>query len=43
MNELIYSNNKKQLHSTVHVMDCNLLKKRVIRRIILIVITLNIS
>ena len=44
--ECIYSNNnndKKQLLSTVHIMDYDLLKKKVIRSIILIVITLNIS
>ena len=27
MNEFIYSNNKKQLRSTVHIMDYKLLKK----------------
>ena len=44
--ELIYSNNnndKRQSLSTVHIMDYNLLKKKVIRSIIPIVITLNIS
>ena len=27
MNEFVYSNNKKQFHSTVHIMDYKLLKK----------------